>query len=317
MQARLSLLAPLLGFLAIGAMAEPSGPLQGDRILSVAAVRLPEGISDPAVREILQDVAVSSVTYASDGLKIKGYLAIPKKGDRLPAVIYNRGGNRAFGSMTDEQAVTQLGRIASWGYAVAASQYRGSSGGEGKEEFGGADVDDVLNLIPVLESLPKVDSGRIGMFGWSRGGMMTYLVLARTDRIAAAVVGSGVADLADLLAHRPEMEDVFVALIPNYAENKAEALAARSALRWPEKLSRKTPILLLAGTADWRVPPKQALDMGAALLEAKHPFRLVIFEGGDHGLSEHREEVDRLVKDWLDRYVRDRKPWPGLDPHGD
>ena len=40
---------------------------------------------------------------------------------------------------------------------VVASQYRGNAGGEGKEEFGGKDVNDVLNLLPLLESLPKAD----------------------------------------------------------------------------------------------------------------------------------------------------------------
>jgi hypothetical protein len=56
--------------------------------------------------------------------------------------------------------------------------------------------------------------------------------------------------------------------------------------------------------------------MAAALYEVKHPFRFVFFEGGDHGLSEHRAEMDRLIKDWLDRYVRDRQLWPSLEPHG-
>jgi dipeptidyl aminopeptidase/acylaminoacyl peptidase len=302
--------------LAVPATPDPRA-VANDRILSVSAVRPPEGASGQAAREILQDVAVSSITYSSDGLRVKGYLAIPKKGDGLPAVIFNRGGNRSFGAITEESAVTLLGGIARWGYVVVASQYRGNEGGEGKEEFGGADIDDVLNLIPLLESFPKVDPARIGMFGWGRGGMMTYLALTRTDRISAAVIGSGIADLPDILARRPEMEDVFAALIPGYPEKKEEALAVRSAVRWPERLNKRTPILILGGTADWRVHPKQALDMAGALLEAKHPFRLVLFEGGEHGLSEHRVEVDRLVRDWLDRYVRDLKPWPGLDPHGD
>ena len=56
--------------------------------------------------------------------------------------------------------------------------------------------------------------------------------------------------------------------------------------------------------------------MAAALLEAKHPFRLVLFEGAQHGLAEFREEADRLMRDWLDRYVKERKPWPSLEPHG-
>lgn len=219
--------------------------------------------------------------------------------------------------LTDVRAAAMLGRVASWGYVVVASQYRGNAGGEGKEEFGGKDVNDVLHLIPLLESLPRADGKRIGMYGWSRGGMMTYLALTKTDRIASAVVGSGAADAFDNIQRRPEMEKpVYAELIPDYAEHKEAALAARSAVRWPEKLHKQTPILLLHGSADWRVHPTEALTTASKLFESKHPFRFVFFEGGDHGLTEHREEVDRLIRNWLDRYVRDKKPWPSLEPHG-
>ena len=56
--------------------------------------------------------------------------------------------------------------------------------------------------------------------------------------------------------------------------------------------------------------------MAEALYETEHPVRFVFFEGGDHGLTEHRREVDRIVGAWLDRYVRDGTPWPSLEPHG-
>ena len=118
------------------------------------------------------------------------------------------------------------------------------------------------------------------------------------------------------ISQRPDMEDVFAELVPDYHKNKTAALEARSAVRWPEKLYKQTPILILHGTADWRVNPIQSIRMAKALYEAKHPFRLVLLEGGDHALSEHAEEVNRLRKDWLDRYVRDRRPWPSLEPHG-
>jgi dipeptidyl aminopeptidase/acylaminoacyl peptidase len=271
---------------------------------------------EPNIRAILAAVEIDSITYLSDGLKVKGYMAVPKQGGRLPCVIFNRGGNLDFGGLTDLNAAWQLGPIASWGYVVVASQYRGNAGGEGREEFGGRDVDDVLNLLPLLGSLPRADTTRIGMYGWSRGGMMTYLALARTDRIAAAVVGGGLSDLADCAKHRPDMGEVYANLIPDYAQNREGALAARSAVRWVEKLPPRTPILLLHGSADWRVPPNEVLELAPKLLAAKRPFRLVFFEGGDHGLSEHRAEVDRLTEDWLGRYVRDRRPWPSLEPHG-
>jgi len=270
----------------------------------------------PDVRAILDATETKAITYLSDGLRVKGYLVAPKKGETLPCVIFNRGGNREFGALSDLQAATMLARVASWGYVVVASQYRGNAGGEGKEEFGGRDVNDVLNLLSLLRSVPKADTSRVGMYGWSRGGMMTYIALTRTDQISAAVIGAGMADATEGIKRRPEMETVYAELVPDYAENKEAALAARCAVRWPEKLFKKTPILLLHGSADWRVHPTQALTMASKLYENNHPFRLVFFEGGDHGLSEHRDEVDRLVKDWLDRYVRDKKPWPSLEPHG-
>jgi len=271
----------------------------------------------PDIRDILDRVEIKSIAYLSDGLQVKGYLVVPKQGEKLPCVIFNRGGNREFGALTDSTAAGLLGRMASWGYVVVASQYRGNAGGEGKEEFGGSDVNDVLNLLPLLKSLPQADSARVGMYGWSRGGMMTYLALTRTDQIAAAIVGSGMADMFDTIKRRPEMEtEVLAELVPNYAKDKEAALVARSAVRWTEKLSQKTPILLLHGSADWRVHPSQALTMAAKLFENQHVFRFVFLEGGDHGLREHRPEVNRLARDWLDWYVRDKKPWPSLEPHG-
>jgi dipeptidyl aminopeptidase/acylaminoacyl peptidase len=74
-------------------------------------------------------------------------------------------------------------------------------------------------------------------------------------------------------------------------------------------------MLLLHGSADWWVHPTQALAMGSALYASQHPL-FVFFEGGDHGLSEYREEANALVEAWLDRYVHHRTPWPSLEPHG-
>ena len=103
--------------------------------------------------------------------------------------------------------------------------------------------------------------------------------------------------------------------VPGYT-TRVQALRARSAIHWPEKLAKDTPILRLAGTADWRVNPMNSLRMAEKLYQRRHPFRIVMFEGGDHGLSEHRDERDRITLDWFNTYLRDRKPWPSLEPHG-
>ena len=57
--------------------------------------------------------------------------------------------------------------------------------------------------------------------------------------------------------------------------------------------------------------------MASRLFELRHPVRFVLFEGGDHLLNAHFSEVWEQVVDWLDHYLRDRKPWPSLEPHGD
>jgi len=170
----------------------------------------------------LEDIDIYSITYLSDGLKIKGLLVKPKVIDeKLPCIIYNRGGNRDFGALKLAQGVTILGQIAKEGYVVIASQYRGNAGSEGKEEFGGKDVNDVTILTDVLKEIEGANTAKIGMYGWSRGGMMTYIALTKSSNIKAAVVGGAITDNFESIKDRPKMETgVLSELIPNYADNK-------------------------------------------------------------------------------------------------
>ena len=147
--------------------------------------------------------------------------------------------------------------------------------------------------------------------------MMTYIALTKTTRIKAAVVGSGMADAFLNIQKRPEMEThVLAELIPNYPQNKEAALKERSAVYWPQRINKTTPLLIMQGSADWRVLPEEALKLVDTLYKVKHPLRFVLFEGGQHNLIEHSDEVNRLSRSFLDKYVRDRQPWPGLEPHG-
>ncbi|NCU04809.1 MAG: S9 family peptidase [Chitinophagaceae bacterium] len=271
----------------------------------------------PDIKTVLSSVRFYHIQYLSDGLKVKGYLAVPNQQGSYPCIIYNRGGNQEFGKITDESFVRLLGEISSKGYVVIASQYRGNDGGEGKEEFGGKDVQDVLNLIPLLAKIPGADSSRIGMFGWSRGGMMTYLALTKTTKIKAAVVGSGLTDLVKTLESRPEFDSlVYAPIIPNYNANKLQALKERSAVYFADKLHKTTPLLILQGTADWRVPTDQVLNFVSKLYAVKHPFRFVLYEGGQHSLAEHRTDYIQQVIAWFDMYLRDGKKWPATELHG-
>jgi len=82
------------------------------------------------------------------------------------------------------------------------------------------------------------------------------------------------------------------------------------------KMSKKTPCLIMHGTADWRVSPDESYNMANAFQKEKIPYRLVMFEGADHGLTEFKEESYGMIRLWFDRYLKNEEELPDLKPHG-
>lgn len=254
----------------------------------------------------VQKSVVEKITYYSDGLKIKGYVASPKNYSRkYPCIIWNRGGIGNAGAIDAFNARGIFGQIASWGYVVFASQYRGNDGGEGSDEFGGNDINDILNMIPLADEIETADKSKWGIEGWSRGGMMTYLTLTQTDIFKAAIVTGGIANLRCNADESPFMKKLYQATMGKYgSENFQNKCNTRSIINFANKLSRNTPFLLMHGTDDKRVLPHDTLDLSAKLIALEIKFRLVMFEGGDHFLKTHRNEVDALRKMWFDKHLK-------------
>jgi dipeptidyl aminopeptidase/acylaminoacyl peptidase len=257
-----------------------------------------------------------SITYLSDGLKVKGYIAIPREGGPHPCVIFNRGGNESYSMLTNESFATKATFLVKNGYLFAASQYRGSEGSEGKDEFGGGDVNDVLNLVEVLGTVPQADTSRVALFGWSRGAINTYVALTRSNKIKTAVVGSGFNNLLSIRTYRPLFDSlVFRKLIPGYSSTHDEdLLKARSAVYIADKIPKTIPILILQGTADNNVPASQAFELANKFYELKQPFRLIVYEGGVHSLRPYKTEYESEIITWLNKYLRDRKSFLSLEP---
>ena len=244
------------------------------------------------------------VTYVSDGLEVAGFIWKPKDvaGKRLPLIIYNRGGNREFSKLTPQTRWGFFDYVVS-GFVVIGSQYRGNDGGQGKEEFGGADVDDVMNVVPLAKSLGYVDMNNVFVLGWSRGGMMTLLALKRGLAVNAAAVGGAIADLVSERAQRASMDQVFRELIPGYATHADEALRDRSAVYWPNSI--KVPLLILAGGADWRVVPQHnALALAQKLQEAGKTYEMIVYADDDHALSGNSADSDRRIIAWFKRHMK-------------
>lgn len=257
---------------------------------------------------------VYRIVYKSQGHKVVGYITEPKEGEKLPCIIFNRGGSNEFGMIKDESLFAgHNARFAYYGYICIASQYSGNDGSEGKDEHGGGDIEDMLNLYKILQKYSRADIKKVGMYGGSRGGMMTYIALSKVKWIKAAVVVAGLADLISQATYRPEMTKKFKNMFGGSLLEKKK----RSAIYWPERFHKKTPILIMHGTADWRVNPLDSLVLAQKLYEQKVPYRLIVYEGADHGLDEFRKESINETFNWFDKYLKNNEKLPKLEPHGD
>lgn len=219
--------------------------------------------------------------YKSDDCEVEGYFAVPRMlQGPLPAIIFNRGGNREFGKLLPEK----ISRYAAHGYVCLGTQYRGNCGGTGLEEFGGIEVNDVIKLIDIALKISFVRKEGVYMAGHSRGGMTTYIACARDSRIKAAAVGAGIADSFIMFGRKKEpMAEVYLDLVKYTPEEKPEEYAKRSATMWADKII--PPILICQGTDDWRVEPEQAYKMDRALTAAGKEHKLIIYKGADHSLT--------------------------------
>ncbi len=247
------------------------------------------------------DLELLKIRYLSDGLKVTGFIYKPRDvaGKKLPAVIWNRGG------AGDDTVITaanylhfyEMHRLASEGFVVLASQYRGYDGGEGKDEVGGADTNDVLNLFPLARALGYVDMERVFMFGFSRGAQMTLQAIRRGAPVRAAAVVGAPTDLALSFRENPGIRDLITSNWAGGAARLEQNIEERSAARWADKLT--APVLIFHGGADPAVSPTHALDLARRMGEAGNLYELVVYARDDHFVTRNTEDRLRRAVDWF------------------
>ena len=254
-------------------------------------------------KDVYENTITEKVTYLSDGLKIKGYLAYPKenKDKKFPCIIWNRGGYENKGAIDKFSARGMYGLIASWGYVVFASQYRGNAGSEGKEELGGNDVNDILNLMPLADELDFTDKEKWGMEGWSRGGMMTYLTLLKNPNFKCAVLVGAISNIKEYVITSDNRNSIYKKIIGEKDFDKK--LEDRTIINFTDKLP-KIPYLLMHGTSDETIPVEQTTEIAKKFDELNFTYELKLFDGGDHYLKRHRKEVDEMRRIWFDKYLK-------------
>jgi dipeptidyl aminopeptidase/acylaminoacyl peptidase len=248
-------------------------------------------------------VEIHRIKYLSDGLKIVGFIlrpAVIEEGSKLPAIIYNRPGIGDSHKINGE-TLAYLSQLPAQGYVVGATQYRGNDGSEGSESYLHKDLDDVLHMLALVRSLPEVDPERVGMLGFSRGAAVTYQLLKQQVDLKAAVVMGCATDFVDayqqLSHYRPFLEAVF----GGSPETAKEEYTNRSPLYWPEKIN--VPLLMIQGTDDQHVPIQEVKDLAEKLKALNKIHDLVIYPEGDHTLDKVREDKDRRILAWFEKYL--------------
>lgn len=283
--------------------------LMGDRASPEFQQRIERDLPLARYEEYRTQLVCKRFIYRVDGLDIEGFYAAPKHlKEKIPAIVFNRGGNGSFSKIQPGLLLNKILPLANEGYFVIASQYRGSglNKNNGFDEFGGRDISDVLALLNIIDATTGVDNQRIGLYGWSRGGMMAFLAAKHSPRFSAIVVGGAPTDLwAELQTGlRPEMErNVFRKRIPGYAENKQQTLIDRSVVYWLDQLQSPAPILILHGDQDKHVRVINAQILAEKLREANHPHKLVIYDQGSHGLTEYKQEIHQETIAWFRKHL--------------
>jgi dipeptidyl aminopeptidase/acylaminoacyl peptidase len=247
-------------------------------------------------------------TRSKDGTTVNGFLVRPPgrvPGKANPAILHVHGGPVSEFE-NDFNFYWQL--LAANGYLVIAMNPRGSSGRGEKyalaiwADWGNKDAQDVLAGVDYAVRTGAADPARLGIGGWSYGGILTNYVIAQDQRFKAATSGAGI---SNILAGYGT--DQYV------REYEAELGAPWKTTKTWLKLSFpflkadriRTPTLFLCGANDFNVPLLNSEQMYQALRSLDIATRLVIYPDTYHGVekpSYQRHRLDQYLK-WYGEYL--------------
>jgi dipeptidyl aminopeptidase/acylaminoacyl peptidase len=223
-------------------------------------------------------------------------------GKRYKFLVLPHGGPES----NDVLRLDSLSRlVAGLGYVVLQPEYRGSTGYGSAflnaiyQHFGDRAYSDVNSATDYAIAQGWADPQRLAIFGWSAGGFMTSWTVTQTHRYRSAVEGAGITDWLSFIPTSDIAQIDYDALWP---EHDPEPFLKFSAVQFADRVT--TPLLILDGTADERVPAFQGREFFILLAERKKTVKQVLYPGAPHFpvLWEQRRDVWNQVREWLDKY---------------
>ena len=260
----------------------------------------------------LKDIALASVEEikfpSADGSEVHGYLVKPpgwQAGRKYPTILRLHGGPQ---SQYDVSWNREWQTLAGHGYVVVASNPRGSTGrGEAWSsaiyaDWGPKAVADVLAGVDYAIKLGVADPDRLGVGGWSYGGILTNYVITADHRFKAATSGASISNVLAGYGTDQYVRDYEVELGKPW-EHPEAWLKISDPFLHADRI--KTPTLFLAGDKDFNVPLLNSEQMYQALRSNGVETRLVIYPGQFHGLTRPSFLLDRMRRylDWYDAHI--------------
>lgn len=234
------------------------------------------------------------VALVTEALRPEGPGASPSRG-KYPALLYCRGGLGKVGRVQQHW----VDSFANRGYVVLAPCYRGNEGGEGRDEFGGADREDSNAAFRLLQALPFVEASRVSVMGFSRGAINAAMTAADMDAVHRLILWGGVSDLAATYEERVDLRRTLKRIVGGSPAKNPEGYLSRSPLHYAEQW--RCPVLIIHGTNDVQVDVGHGLRMLKRLRELGAPADAHMYEGSGHHLPflPHEAAIDRMF-DWID-----------------
>ncbi|MGH7581376.1 MAG: prolyl oligopeptidase family serine peptidase [Gemmatimonadales bacterium] len=253
---------------------------------------------------------VEEISFRSrDGTTINGFMLKPpgyREGSRYPAILRIHGG--PVWQYFHDFANLDWQVLAASGYVVLGVNPRGSSGRGEKfasaifAAWGEKDGDDVLAAVDHAVTRGIADPERLGVGGWSYGGILTNQVIVRDRRFKAAISGAGQGNAligygTDMYALEYELE-----LGKPWADLDAWKRVSQPFLRADRIV---TPTLFVCGQEDWNVPAINSEQMFQALKSLGRETELVIYPGESHEIRRPSFVLDRMERylSWYGRYL--------------
>jgi dipeptidyl aminopeptidase/acylaminoacyl peptidase len=252
--------------------------------------------------------------HSPDGTEVHGLLTLPVgyvAGSKYPLLLSIHGGPNG----QDAHAFfPQRQLFAARGYAVLSVNYRGSNG-RGKDyqqaifdDWGQKEVVDLLASVDEAVKQGIADPDRLGVGGWSYGGILTDYTIATTTRFKAAISGAGTGNPLGFYGVDQYIFQYDNELGPPW-RNPETYLKLGYPLLHADRI--KTPTLFMGGDQDFNVPLTGGEQMYQALRSLNVPTELIVYPGQFHGFTRPSFIRDRYQRDlaWYDKYLA-----PGKHP---